>query len=411
MTHFRRLLLLGVALWTVSCPAIGQESYGALVDANARFAFNFFRQAVAENQNKNVLIAPTALSLDFALLQNGADPAAEAEILDAFHLRNLSSEQINHQSEMLRQALTYLQPAPPTGQKREAGTETGERLIMARSLWVDSRASFKLAFLGTAKQFYAVNPIRLPANRKAAVTAVNSWIAAQTGGKLNRVLDSLEEDDFLLVDTTWFKGIWASPFSPQNTHPGDFTLPSHQRKSVPMMSESREFEYLRGPKFQAVALRYWHARMIVILPDDSSSLSEFFQSLTPDNWAEWMLDMGRRPGYLELPRFSAEYRGDIRGVLGHMGLESLFTSFASFSPAVNNREGAKLTRVLQVMLLNVDEKGTEIVSAGVSGGVIGGISVGQKPEPFRMIVNRPFFFAIVDDASHAILYMGAVVEP
>jgi serine protease inhibitor len=28
-----------------------------------------------------------------------------------------------------------------------------------------------------------------------------------------------------------------------------------------------------------------------------------------------------------------------------------------------------------------------------------------------MIVNRPFFFAICDNQTHAILYMGAITDP
>ena len=78
----------------------------------ARFAFNFFRQAGAENQNKNVLIAPTRsfVGIRFVAKQRETHPA-KAEILDAFHLRNLSSEQIDHQSEMLRRpSLTSNRP-------------------------------------------------------------------------------------------------------------------------------------------------------------------------------------------------------------------------------------------------------------------------------------------------------------
>lgn len=84
---------------------------------------------------------------------------------------------------------------------------------------------------------------------------------------------------------------------------------------------------------------------------------------------------------------------------------------ASFAAAVQNPEGAALPRVLQVILLTVDERGTEVVSAGVIGGVIGGVGGGPRPEPFRMIVNRPFFFAICDNETKEILYMGRIVAP
>jgi serine protease inhibitor len=91
-------------------------------------------------------------------------------------------------------------------------------------------------------------------------------------------------------------------------------------------------------------------------------------------------------------------------------MKDLFDSFHSFAPAVTNPEGAKLTRSVSVILLSVDEKGTEVVATMIAGGVVGGIE-GSPPPPFRMIVNRPFFFAISDRKTKAILYMGAIVEP
>jgi serine protease inhibitor len=153
VNHFR-LALLSIAWFAASHNAMGQESSGALVDANTGFAFKFFQQSVAGKQDKNVMIAPTALSLDFALLQNGASEPAKAAIFDAFNLKNLSSAQINHQGETLRQTLSYVRPQLPKGQKLPANAETGERLIMAQSLWLRSNARFRPAFQETAKQFY-----------------------------------------------------------------------------------------------------------------------------------------------------------------------------------------------------------------------------------------------------------------
>jgi len=410
MTRRGSLAILCIVLFA-AFPAFGQEAYHALVDGNTRFAFRFFHQAATDAPDRNVLISPTALSLDFALLQNGADQTAKDQILNAFDLRNLSSEQINHQSEMLLRALSHPQAQPLEGQKLAPDSETSERLILARSLWVQPGIAFRPAFMNVAEDSYSVKPEVLPRSDKAAVDAVNSWAAAQTGGKLNHVIDSLQGDNFLLVDTTWFKGVWTKPFDPQSTHPGDFTLLSGQKKSVPMMSARREFAYFRGPKFQAVRLNYRNAGMLIFLPDEDSSLVEFEKSLTADNWAQWILEMRSHPGYLELPRFKAEYRGDVKNLLQGMGMESPFTSFASFAPAVTSPAGAKLTRVLQTMLLEVDERGTEIVSSGVIGGVVASLRLGQPEPPFRMIVNRPFFFAVVDNQTGALLYMGAVVNP
>jgi serine protease inhibitor len=70
--------------------------------------------------------------------------------------------------------------------------------------------------------------------------------------------------------------------------------------------------------------------------------------------------------------------------------------------------------VLEAASMKVDETGAEILSSSVIGGVIGGVCGGNclpPPPPFRMIVNRPFFFWIVDTRTNQTLYMGTVVEP
>ncbi|MGB7863256.1 MAG: serpin family protein [Candidatus Sulfotelmatobacter sp.] len=415
------LLALLTALSTVPRVFAQDEGrYDTLVNDNTRFAFKFFRQSLAQTPDRNVITAPTALSTDFAFLQNGAETNAREEILHAFDLENLSADEINKQNSALRKALSYSQPPPKHLSKTRPNDQApppiccslpAEHLVLAGSLWVQPVVAFRSKFFETGKKFYLFHTASVPDRGPAAVKTINAWAAQQTGGKLTHVLDSWQKDDFLLLDTTWFKGTWFNPFWPGKTHPGDFTLLSGQKKEVPMMEKGGSFRYLRGDKFQAVRLAYHHAAMYVFLPDEDSSLKDFEQSLTADNWAAWTSAFKSREGYLELPRFQSSYRGNVTAILGDLGIKRSFAANSSFAPAVSNPEGARLTRVLQVVLLTVDEKGTEVVSAGIVGGVVCGISTGPRPEPFRMIVNRPFFFVICDDQTQAILYMGAIVEP
>jgi hypothetical protein len=44
---------------------------------------------------------------------------------------------------------------------------------------------------------------------------------------------------------------------------------------------------------------------------------------------------------------------------------------------------------------------------GVAGGMIGGP---PPPLPFKMITNRPFFFAILNKPTGQLLFLGAVLE-
>lgn len=83
----------------------------------------------------------------------------------------------------------------------------------------------------------------------------------------------------------------------------------------------------------------------------------------------------------------------------------------SFVPLVGPA-GGTLTRVQEGTSMTVDETGAEILSCSAIGGVIGGLCGKCPPPPlFQMIVNRPFFFWIVDARSNQTLYLGSVVEP
>jgi serine protease inhibitor len=94
-----------------------------------------------------------------------------------------------------------------------------------------------------------------------------------------------------------------------------------------------------------------------------------------------------------------------------MGILLPFTDFRTFIPMAG-LEGAKLDRVQEGVSVKVDETGAELKSYGIAGGVIGGVCGNcPVPAPFHMIVNRPFFFAVVDTRTNQTLFMGAVVEP
>jgi len=114
------LLTLLLALST-ALQLIAQDAgrYDSLVNDNNEFAFKFFRQSLAQTSESNVLVAPTALSADFAFLQNGAESKTRAEILETFDLKNLSADEINQQSFALRKALTCRRHLRNTCRARE----------------------------------------------------------------------------------------------------------------------------------------------------------------------------------------------------------------------------------------------------------------------------------------------------
>jgi serine protease inhibitor len=80
-----------------------------------------------------------------------------------------------------------------------------------------------------------------------------------------------------------------------------------------------------------------------------------------------------------------------------------FTDYADFTK-INRNGGLCIYDVLHKTFVDVNEEGTE--AAAVTSVVIGTTSVGSS---FR--VDRPFVFAIRENKSGTILFIGKIVDP
>jgi serine protease inhibitor len=399
-------------------PTNPKEAYGPIVAANNRFAVKFFKAAYEETARENVLTAPASLSYAFALLLNGAASPAREQIADIFDVREIPLDQINQGNAALRAMRksrplpkdSREPPPPPIWPPEAVGADgrTFQPYAMAGALWFPKRA-FAQRFLGVNTNSYGYTIFSI----RPTPAMVNRWASLQTHGKLQSIVQDLGQDDFVLATVVDFKSKWFLPFSAAETHPGEFTLLSGAKKPVRLMPKHNpEFLYFKGANFQAVKLPFYDAAMVVVLPDEDSSLQALVDALTPDTWQNWSEQFGEREGYLELPRFEINQQRNSRATLENMGLTLPFSSMETFVPLVGPA-GGKLTRVQEGSSMKVDETGAEILSSSVIGGVIGGVcgNCPPPPPPFHMIVNRPFFFWIVDTRSDQTLYMGSVVEP
>jgi serpin B len=400
----------------LSQPTNPADVYGPIVAANNRFAVKFFKAAYEDKSGDNVLTAPASLSYAFALLLTGAASPAREQITDEFDFQNIPLDQINLGNAALR-AIRKSHPVPKVSTKPplwppavvgEDG-RTFQPYAMGGALWYP-KGRFSQPFLSVNASSYGYTAFP----QRPTVAMVNRWASLQTHGKLQSIVQDLGHDHFVLATVVDFKSKWVLPFSVAETHDGEFTLLSGAKKPVRLMPKhNTEFQYFKGANFQAVKLWFYDAAMVVVLPDEDSSLQALVDALTPDTCQSWSEQFGKREGYLELPRFEIKQQRDSRATLEKMGLTLPFSSMDAFVPLVGP-DGGRLTRVLEAASMKVDETGAEILSSSVIGGVIGGVCGGNclpPPPPFRMIVNRPFFFWIVDTRTNQTLYMGTVVEP
>lgn len=391
-----------------------------VVAANTRFAFKFFHLLVHKTSDQNVLIAPTGLSLTFALLDNGADAETRKEIETTFEFNGLSLVQLNQGFANLREVLQPIMPPKlmkkPWGmtptQWKQFQTAPPSGIIIADSVWFKRGVAFSPIFSGTNRRYYGLDCKRFLPTPTPSIQ-VSNWARQRTRKNTPIHVGSLfGKSDFLFVDVTYFHEFWADQFDQSATKLDFFTLQSGSKKEVPFMHQRREFRYFDGEDFQAVVLPYGSESMYVFLPSEASNLTRFENSLTPENWNAWLSRFESRPGHVGLPKFGITSSVNIRSALESMGVSRAFNTLEAFSPLAS--QGVMLTSASQNTSLKVDEQGTEGISIGLIAGVVGGVMggrLGPPPKPFEMIVNRPFFFAIANSQTKQLLFLGAVVEP
>ena len=367
-----------------------------LIEANTKFGFKLFSEILKQNESKNIFISPTSVALALNLLYNGASGQTQQEMATVLELKGINRSDINAANQTLLATLENLAPEIV--------------LSIANSVWIRQNFPFNQQFRQQVKQFYQATATELDFNSPKAAEIINQWVRENTRGQISQIIDSVAPADVLfLINAIYFKGNWSEKFDPSRTTQKPFYLPDGSHKQYPAMSQSSEYFYYENKLFQLVRLPYGRKQvsMYVFLPRKHSNLDIFHQQLTRHNWENWMRRLSKREGYLELPSFKLEYEITLNPTLKALGMESIFDgSSADFSAMTSHRVG--VSEVKHKTFVEVNEEGTE--AAAVTSIAVRLSAVISSP-PFRMIVARPFFYAIRDEHTGLILFMGSIFAP
>jgi serine protease inhibitor len=262
------------------------------------------------------------------------------------------------------------------------------------------------------KEFYQAEVAELDFNQASAITTINGWVSKSTHGKIDKIVEQISSDTLLfLINAIYFKGSWSEKFDAAKTRPEAFKLASGKQKQHPLMAQSGRYSYFENDAFQAVALPYGNKRlnMYIFLPKADSTLASFHQVLNARNWADWMARFTQMKGDIRLPKFKVEYETTLKGALSAIGMGAAFDERADFSAMLKPPATAFISEVRHKAFAEVNEEGTE--AAAVTSIEMRTTSLGPPPKTFQMVVDHPFFFAIRDNQTGAVLFMGSIGEP
>jgi serine protease inhibitor len=205
---------------------------------------------------------------------------------------------------------------------------------------------------------------------------INAWSNEKTKGMIPRILESADPDEIAVItDAEYLKADWQHPFADTQDKPfadvGD----------VPMMRVDARFE---------------HARDAIRLPYASDDLR---MTVMLGEWHE--VHWSRGPGVVELPRFSTTSSLDLSTLLDLRG------DGHDLDALIEGPGEKELGRVIQRARVDVDEQGT--TAAATTAVTIRTVSM--PLDPFHLVFDRPFTWAIEHAPTGTLLFAGRVVNP
>ena len=370
-----------------------------LVAANSTFGLNLLAEAVKHNPDSNVFLSPPSVATVLTVLYAGAAGETQQAMAEALELGDMDRQEISQAYAALFESLENLDPKI--------------QLTIANSIWAHEGIEFEPAFLDRGRKFFRTEIQMFNFLDPGAPAVINRWASQNTKGKITFIVQQLDPEIMMfLANALYFKGKWQDEFDRSLTRERAFHLPNGRQKLVPMMSQSGEYRYYRGSEFQAACLPFGEGRfsLYVFLPEPGLGLTAFLQQLDKSNWEHWMRSFRYTPGDILLPRYKLEYEAELRPMLQALGMEVAFDRQRASFAGVRAQRDVFIGSVAHKAVVEVNEEGAE--AAAVTGMAVGASAMPEEPpERFTMIVDRPFFFAIRDNQTELVLFLGVVNEP
>ena len=392
--------------------AQAEQVLAPFVEANTNFGMKLF--AKLNEPGENIMISPLSISIAMAMTLGGAgNSETYDELIDFLGYKAAGFDDyitLNGQFDFLLQSLTYF--------------DMNFELSLANSMWFDDdfRGKVSKTFVNDLKKYYGAGYFVEDFADSKTVGKINSWVNDETNGKIPEIIDKIgEETMMLLLNAVYFRANWMQQVdSEEDLESGYFTMSNGAKKQVQFFSGMfRERRFYNGDigqdgmdiRMLAVPFGRRAASIYFFMPRDSDGSVDAMISEMAENGIGKYFDRVNN-GYkdytvFKLPRVRFEYDESIQDDFSAMGLKKPFDWNYGFDGIVN--ETLIIGDILHNTYFSMDEKGIE--ASAVTKVDFECLGEGEDFEPTRFRFDRPFVFAVRDDRTGTLLFIGKVEKP
>lgn len=372
----------------------------AVAEGNNEFAFEIYRKLAAPG--KNLFISPLSIGTAFAMAAAGARGETLAEIGKVLRFRASGDELARSWSGFLADL----------DERAKAGKY---QWSAANRIWIEKNFTLGKDFVKTMKKSYdaAVKQVDFSGDPEGARGDINDWVAQQTGGRITGLVPGgavTSATSLVLTNAVYFMGSWEHPFDEKSTTQAEFSISPVRKATVPMMRKTASCQHAEYDDLAVISLPYkTEAKkdaglsMLVLLPKKAAGLADIEKKMSAAALARWTSGMAAHEVAVELPRFEVTSSTGLSEQLKAMGMKAAFTPDADFSGMAPK---LFISEAFHKAYVSVNEKGTEAAAATA---ILMVRANGGKKYSFR--ADHPFLFAIRDDRTGAILFIGRVIDP
>ncbi|KAJ8959966.1 hypothetical protein NQ318_009399 [Aromia moschata] len=426
-------------------PQKDYDEYGFALDAI--FGVCIRLQAMLNQSTpRNFVVSPVSATVIVAQLLLGAEGEFKDHLYDLLslpeylqHRYSIKYPNKNNESSTLYHAKFHfhLSSLLKKLQKRKDGEEF--TLNQSNALFYNEELTLNAYFKRFMKSFY--NSEITPLNFSTDTTStINDWCSNHTNGLIKNIVSAPpdESTSAIFLNSIYFLAEWETPFADVLNRVEPFHVTeNHTVTTTYMQGIIPDVPYAKTSEYKLVCLPYlnYELGMYVLLPREDHpykyDINKFFESLNPGEVLTTVTLAKIREATVKIPKLSlsntlrlleplqkyAEYKKVKSQPKNDKDaiefIEQRVKEFQNFTTPVKQEvyltaaaegEGLRVSDIVQQMVFSINEKGTE--AAAVTAGItdyMGGSKV--------MVLDRPFTFFILHEATKAILFWGNIVDP
>ncbi|WP_113906647.1 serpin family protein [Aliidiomarina celeris] len=386
--------------------SVGAPEFNTFIQNNTEFALSFYQSLAntPETKGKNVVYSPYSISTVMAMAYAGAAEQTAEQMASALHFQQATNA-VHEGFNALSQALAQ--------RNRQLQANYGVALNNANVLWLDQNTEPQLALLDTLAGYYGagVHLSDFYGAPELARKSINQWVAEQTNDMIKPLIPEGQissDTAFVLVNAIYMNAQWRAPFTTSPEYSEPFYTGNGESVNVQMMRQVESMGYAQLPGLEVVRLPYaGHELSMVVMVPNAGEFEQFEQNLTRAQLEQVRNALQSKVVDFGLPAFSFTTQARLNELLSERGMEHAFNpALADFS-GINGAYNLYLTAVQHMAAIHVNEKGTTASAASAAIGGVTSIPVAEA----QLTVDRPFLFAIQDDVTGALLFLGRVLNP